>query len=88
MKASLGKAFGFHGEGKSCNCSQEFGLNLPFALGEVSGQYLEIAGTGLDAMLAHSLKISFAMKLKAKDEQRKNDLHDLLRHILAGRVQL
>ena len=74
MKKVLNNIFGFHGQGKKCNCSLEFGLQLPYALGEVSGQYLEIASTGIDAMLAHVLKILCAMMVKAKNEEKRKAL--------------
>jgi len=61
MKKGLGIYFGFHGEGKTCRCSLNIACELPFELGEVSGQYV---GKGLDGMLAHAIKIANAMVVK------------------------
>jgi len=65
MKEQLGHYFGFHGEGKTCRCSLDVACELPFALGEVSGQYV---GKGLDEMLAHAIKIAHAMLIKNSSE--------------------
>jgi len=71
MKNRLGNVFGFHGEGKSCKCSLDFSCELPFPLGEVSGQYV---GKGIDGMLAHAIKIVNAMVIKDSSERgRKNE---------------
>jgi len=87
MKKELGKTFGFHEQGKKCSCSLEHGLQLPFPLGEVSGQYLETAGTGLDPMLAHAFSIVKAMIDKAKDGKPSTALFELLRAIIRVRAQ-
>ena len=70
MKENLGQAFGFHEEGKEGHCWLEFPCELPFPLGEVSGQYVEKGTAGLDAMLAHVLKILNAMLIKAQEDRR------------------
>ena len=70
MKENLGQAFGFHEEGKEGHCLLEFPCELPFPLGEVSGQYVEKGTAGLDAMLAHVLKILNAMLIKAQEDRR------------------
>ena len=61
MKVALSKNFDFHEEGKKCKCSLSIACQLPFGLGEVSGDFV---GDGLDEMVAHSLKIVNAMLQK------------------------
>ena len=68
MKKKLGRLFGFHEEEKKGHCSSEFPCELPFPLGEVSGEYVEKDSTGLDVMLAHALKIINAMFIKAQEK--------------------
>jgi len=59
MRRALGNMFDFHGEGKTCSCSLEYGCKLPFPLGELSGQYL---GKGIGEMVAHAIKIANVIK--------------------------
>jgi len=65
MKKDLGSYFEFHAEGKTCRCSLDICCELPFPLGEVSGQYV---GKGLDEMFAHAIKIGHAMINKYRNE--------------------
>jgi len=91
MKEVQGFGFGFHREGKTCKCSQDFPCELPLPLGEVCGKYID---KGLDEMLAHALKIVGAMGTKHiwKDSNdngaKKETLIRLWRNLIAFRSSL
>jgi len=87
MKQTLGSLFKFHREGKRCNClTIASACELPFPLGEVSGQYV---GTGLDEMLAHAFKLLITMKLKGgMDESKQEKVANLLGSVIVIRANL
>jgi len=70
MKIGLGEFFGFHGEGKICDCSLKFGCELPYPVGEVSGQFTD----AIDGMFAHALKIMNALRIKTNNPGKKETL--------------
>ena len=88
MKEMLNYTFGFHEGGKKGHCSLQFPWELLFPLGEVSGEYMEEGNTGLDAMLAYTLKILGAMFDKAQEEEHKNALVQMWNDIIHERTVL
>jgi len=89
MKKKLGEFFGFHGEGKTCKCSLDSACELPFPVGEVSGQYITVGAAGLDVMLAHAIKIARALFMKENNYTgRKEILNKLGPHLLGIRAKL
>jgi len=58
MSKELGAMFGFHANGKVCNCSLEYPSQHPFPLGEIPGKQVCI---GLDEMIVHSERVTTAM---------------------------
>ena len=58
MSNELGAVFGFHGNGKACNCSLEYLSQHPFPLGEIPGRQICM---GLDEMIVHIERVATAM---------------------------
>jgi len=78
MKIQLGTVFEFHGKGRTCGCSQdcvEAACELPFSLGEVSGEYI---GEGMDELMAHAIRLACAMEKKKESEAGKMLIGELL----------
>jgi len=78
LKMYLGQKFDFHKEGKTCACVKEFACELPFPLGEITGQFV---GVGLEEMVAHAQKLMIA--IKTKDNRLENDLSQRLNNFRA-----
>merc|ERR550519_1186649 len=88
MQLKLGQLFGFHAPGKLCNCrSTKAACQLPFKLGEVFGQYLD-ENIGLDLMLAHAMKLLYAMCFKDQGRPNFKTLNQLWRDVVFSRLQL
>lgn len=90
MRSVLSCLFAFHLEGRSCRCKivpkEDFACQLPFSLGEISGEYV---GKGLDQMLAHAIKIVNAMLGKSGNSRGKSEkAMDLLWSMASIRGQL
>jgi len=74
MKKELGEFFDFHKEGRRCECDEEFSCELPFSMGELSGQY---AGMGVEEMVAHAQKLVMALNIKLQDRLLTNLTDDI-----------
>lgn len=87
MRTGIGRSFGFHCEGKTCDCSEDvlWPGQLPFSLGEVSGKYI---GDGRDEMIAHALKLAVAIKMKDKMENVKEETRNLIFCLNQGRMDM
>jgi len=87
MKSKFGELFGLHAAGKSCNCGTKVACQLPFPLGEVFGQYLD-ENTGLDLMMAHGLKLLYAMSYKDQGHRNFKTFTRLWVDIVFSRLEL
>ena len=89
MRREMGVVFGFHRDGQSCTCGNQFACEHPFPVGKIQGSAF---AAGIDEMAVHAAKLCNAFIIKGIKAKENKDIIDglfaLHKKILRFRLQL